>query len=133
VNGTMGELPSTRNDGLIYRSKLLWALGNYSRFIRPGMIRVEASLQNNTDPATAAANLMLSAYKNPATQEWVAVVVNMSNTDEKISLSGIPFAAGQIASYTTSASQELKFAARQADAPISIGAQSIVTLTGKYQ
>ena len=44
VNGNMGELPATKNDGLVFKSKMLWALGNYSRFVRPGMIRVDASI-----------------------------------------------------------------------------------------
>lgn len=132
LNGTMGELPATQNDGLIYPSKLLWALGNYSRFIRPGMIRVDASLENNTVPQTAAANLMISAYKNAAKKEAAIVIINMTDTDEKISLSGVQF-SGDVDTYTTAESQELKHGREKAGKPVTIGARSVVTLVGRYK
>ncbi len=71
-------------DGLIYTdcrhpgdpesvipSKLLWALGNYSRFVRPGMIRVELSGANRID------GLLGSAYLDQARRRLVLVFVNM--------------------------------------------------------
>ncbi|RPE05483.1 hypothetical protein EGT74_24165 [Chitinophaga lutea] len=133
VNGTMGELSATQQDGLIYASKLLWALGNFSRFVRPGMIRIDASLENNTDPKTAAANLMISAYKNPVSKEVVVVLINMTTKDEQVSLDGVKFATRQIAAYTTSDTKELQYSSQQAGAPVMIGARSVVTLVGKYR
>jgi len=133
VNGTMGELPATQHDGLIYPSKMLWALGNYARFVRPGMVRVDASLENYTTPQAAAAGLMISAYKNPATKELAVVVINMTAKDEKISLAGVQFADAEISSYTTSHNAELQYARRNAGEGIAIGARSVVTLTGKYK
>ncbi|WP_166461209.1 glycoside hydrolase [Flavicella sediminum] len=35
---------SLKYDGVARESKLLWALGNYSRFVKPGMRRIEISL-----------------------------------------------------------------------------------------
>jgi CCR4-NOT transcriptional regulation complex NOT5 subunit len=128
----MGELSSTQNDGLVFRSKMLWALGNYSRFIRPGMIRVEASLENNTNPQVAAANLMLSAFKNTVTKEIVVVVINMTGKDEKIKLNGISFSNSALKTYTTSATKEMKYAEAVASDKLTIGARSIVTFIGKY-
>lgn len=133
LNGNMGELPATKNDGLIFKSKMLWALGNFSRFIRPGMVRVAASLQNNTDPVVAAGNIMLSAYKNPATKEIVVVVVNMSSNDEKIKLDGLSFSNSNLKTYTTSSSQDLKFSETVAVSKITIGAKSVTTFVGTYQ
>jgi O-glycosyl hydrolase len=132
-NGQMGELPATKNDGTIYRSKMLWALGNYSRFIRPGMIRVGASLQNNTDPNTAATNLMISAYKNPTTKELVTVVINMTTADKKINFSGASFSGNSLKTYTTSDTNELKYSPTVADSKIVIPARSVVTFVGTYQ
>lgn len=132
-NGVMGELAATQQDGLVYSSKMLWAFGNFARFIRPGMIRVDAVLDKNTVPATAAANLMLSAYKNPATKDIVIVVVNMSAAEEAINLAGLQIAGDQLHTYTTSGVQELKHQTQKAADPINIGAKSIVTITGKYQ
>ena len=50
-----------KEDGAFYESKMLWVLGNYSRFIRPGFkrIKLEEIGKKNT------ANLKYSAYKSP--------------------------------------------------------------------
>ncbi|WP_343702907.1 glycoside hydrolase [Chitinophaga sp.] len=133
VNGTMGELPATQQDGTVHSSKMLWALGNYSRFVRPGMVRVDAALQNNTAPETAAANLMVSAYKNPATKEVVTVLINMTNKDEEISLSGLQLASPEVAVYTTSEKDELRHTQGNAAKGIALGARSVVTVVGKYR
>ena len=55
-------------------SKLLWSLGNYSRFIRPGAVRYEVSSQKEEDPY----GLMVSAYKN-IDGKWVCVAINYSD------------------------------------------------------
>ncbi len=133
LNGKMGELPATQHDGLIHPSKLLWALGNFSRFVRPGMIRVDASLENNTDPKTAAANLMMSAYKNSTRKEVVVVLINMTTKDEQVSLDGVRFATPQIAAYTTSDTRELQYSSVPAGRPVTVGARSVITLVGKYR
>lgn len=133
VNGNMGELPATKTDGQIYKSKMLWALGNYSRFVRPGMVRVEASIDGMTDPKTAATKLMISAYKDPSTKEVVIVVVNMANNDEKIKLAGLSFATANLKTYTTSDNKELQFSQSAAGENIKIGARSITTFIGTYK
>jgi hypothetical protein len=56
----------------IYPARLLWVLGNYSRFVRPGMRRVEMAVSNQ-----AIDGLMGSAYKDEAKRQVVAVYVNM--------------------------------------------------------
>jgi O-glycosyl hydrolase len=132
-SGAMGELPATKNDGLIYKSKMLWALGNYSRFVRPGMIRVDASLSGIADATAAANSLMISAYKNPATKELVVVVINMGATDEKIKLSSINYVSAVLKAYTTDATKELQFSTTAPNGNITVGARSIVTYVGNYQ
>ncbi|TCD07588.1 beta-glycosidase [Pedobacter frigidisoli] len=66
-------------DGSFQDTKNLWALGHYSRFIRPGMIRVEmqqdGKLKNN--------QLMISAFKN---LDGKLVVVATNAGREKIRL-----------------------------------------------
>lgn len=61
-------------------SKLLWALGNYSRFIRPGAQRYDIATTNSegksieegyTDPT----GVMCSAYRN-TDGKWVVVAIN---------------------------------------------------------
>jgi O-glycosyl hydrolase len=131
--GTMGELPATKNDGIIYKSKMLWAFGNYSRFVRPGMIRVDASLGGIADATAAATSMMITAYKNPTTKELVVVVINMGTADDKIKLGGINFASPTLKTYTTDATKELQFGTSTATGNLNIGARSIVTFVGTYQ
>ena len=58
--------------GLIASNKLLWALGNYSFFIRPGYVRID--LQGADDLDT----LVSSAYLSPDKSRIVVVHVNSS-------------------------------------------------------
>lgn len=53
-------------------SRLLWSLGNYSRFIRPGAIRYD--VEGPEDPY----GLMVSAYRN-TDGRWVVVALNYAD------------------------------------------------------
>jgi O-glycosyl hydrolase len=57
----------------IYPARLLWVLGNYSRFVRPGMRRVEMTV-----PGQNIHGLLGSAYQDESRRQVVAVYVNMS-------------------------------------------------------
>jgi O-glycosyl hydrolase len=56
-------------------SRLLWALGNYSRFVRPGAVRYE--VDGPEDPN----GLMVSAYRN-VDGSWVVVAINYSEKEQ---------------------------------------------------
>jgi O-glycosyl hydrolase len=81
-------------DGLIYTnyhrpgdpesivpSKLLWVVGQYSRFIRPGMVRVDMTGVNRMD------RLMGSAYVDPQGGKLVCVFVNAGSEPEPVRFS----------------------------------------------
>lgn len=110
-----------KTDGKIRDSKLLWAFGNYSRFIRPGMIRVKASA--NDDRA-----LQVSAYKG-ADGKLVTVVINHENSDQKIELEGALKAS---AMYITDETRNLKREKVKGN-EVKVPARSVVTITGKLQ
>ena len=66
--------PSGRPGEVLARdSRLLWALGNYSRFVRPGAVRYE--VDGPEDPY----GLMVSAYRN-TDGRWVVVALNYADT-----------------------------------------------------
>lgn len=133
LNGNMGEIQTTKSDGLIFKSKMLWAMGNYARFIRPGMRRVEASVEGSTDPIVAATNLMISAYKNPVTRELVIVVINMTTDSKKIRLNGITIPSRKFKTYTTTNIKELQFSETSATDNITLEPRSVTTFVGTYQ
>ena len=62
-------------------SRLMWALGNYSRFVRPGAVRHEVTSSEAFDPY----GIMCSAYQN-SNGQWVAVVINYSENTQRFAL-----------------------------------------------
>ncbi len=85
--------------GNYYESKMLWALGHYSRFIKPGMKRISISRIDNK-PATETINTILqSAYSS--NNEIVIIFVNQLNKTKSIKLLGIPKGYNTIESYQT--------------------------------
>jgi len=69
----------TVKNGKLFDSRLLWTLGNYSRFVRPGAKRVSIKLSLGESPT----GLMASAFKN-ADGKLVAVIINYSDKDESV-------------------------------------------------
>ncbi|NME69140.1 glycoside hydrolase [Flammeovirga aprica] len=100
--------PYDYKDGLIYvdkkdktiveDSKCLWVLGNYSRFVKPGMQRISAQLkgQFNQD------ELLVSAFQSK--NETVTVIVNLADQPFDITLQSRK--KKQV--YITSATENLK-------------------------
>lgn len=88
-------------------SKLMWALGNYSRFVRPGAVRFDVSALDAAgnaveDGATEPGGLMVSAYKN-ADGSWVVVAINYSEQLRPFKISGID---GDWIAYRTSDAED---------------------------
>ncbi|RYY12454.1 MAG: beta-glycosidase, partial [Chitinophagaceae bacterium] len=59
-------------------TKNLWALGHYSRFIRPGMQRLDISRSDKSDHVEASSNLMVSAFKDKKGR-YVMVLINYTD------------------------------------------------------
>lgn len=74
-----GKNMRVAKENMVVDSKLMWTLGNYSRFVRPGAVRL--SVSDDTD----AKGVMVSAYHN--TDGTVAVVaINYSSDDKPFTL-----------------------------------------------
>jgi hypothetical protein len=83
--------PGSKSDTIV-DSRLLWTLGNYSRFIRPGAIRLEVNREGTTDSdgATDPDGLMCSAYRN-TDGGYVAVIINYSDEDIMTDIRGLGY------------------------------------------
>jgi O-glycosyl hydrolase len=57
-------------------TKLLWSLGHFSRFVRPGYVRIETTRADGLDEIVAAERELASAYLSPDGRELVVVVIN---------------------------------------------------------
>lgn len=134
INDVAGQMnvSNCKTDGIVLDSKQLWAFGQYARFVRPGMRRVETAVEGNNDPRVAASTLMISAYTNEAAKEFTTVLVNFENREKHIKLDGLNVAGHQLNQYTTDVTRNCKRSwANPAD--VVLPPRSIVTLTGKYQ
>lgn len=131
--GLLRWLPNADNasnsNGTFEITKNLWALGNYSRFVRPGMIRFDVENTVFSGDANATKNFMISGYKSASGNEIVLVCINYKNTDRTLNFGDtISIANDSFTAYTTSSSKNLKKSSMTKD-NIVIPKKSIVTLT----
>ncbi len=117
-------IDKNKNDGAVLESKMLWALGNYSRFIRPGYtrIRIEDLEANALDE-----NFLYSAFRSPEKDKTVLVFVNDSNTNKAITLSNYT-ESYDAKSYVTSADANLELTPIQTKNGFEIPKKAVVTL-----
>lgn len=96
------------HDGLIYvnltdrsitETKRLWAMGNFSRYLRPGYVRVGAE--------TSADGLSVTAYRSPDSSQYVAVVINNSPASTTSKVQGVPEEFTSVGQYETSSAHDL--------------------------
>ena len=78
-SGGRGQRRETLQDNMVRDSKLMWTLGNFSRFVRPGAVRLDMEGTMEID------GLMLSAYKN-TDGSLVVVAINYSKEGCPISI-----------------------------------------------
>jgi glucuronoarabinoxylan endo-1,4-beta-xylanase len=81
-------------------TKRLFVMGNYSKFVRPGYVRIGAT-------ASPVGGVSISAYKDPSTGKFAIVAINHngSNTVLNFALNG--FAATSVTPWVTSSSLDL--------------------------
>lgn len=108
-----------KEDGNFNDSKMLWALGNYSRFVRPGMKRIEVNFDTQT-------NCLVSAFKRETDKRIVVVLINMEPVAKKLIL---PKRALEM--YVTSATSQLQ-KQKVPPGPIEIRPSSITTIITGY-
>ncbi|HNW49714.1 MAG TPA: glycoside hydrolase family 30 protein [Prolixibacteraceae bacterium] len=138
-DGLIYAEPNPNNlDGTFTDSKLMWTLGNYSRFIRPGAIRIDVSAFNSngeqisegdTDPYA----LMVSAYEN-SDGTPVVVAINYQNKQRNFNLvwNGDKVTAWK--SYLTSDSPNTNMALQPMvnyAKRLTIPARSVITFVGE--
>lgn len=120
-----------KKDGIFRTSKLMWGLGNYSLFVRPGMKRIEVLRDDNAQPLETSKALMVSAYKDQS-GNLVCVLVNYSKEPQEVQLQvkNSKKKMKGFRMYETSENSDLAFSGIKAG-KIQIPARSIITLVSK--
>ncbi|WP_237391625.1 glycoside hydrolase family 30 protein [Paenibacillus dendrobii] len=104
-----GAIPGNNDEGLInvdktantfQLTKRYYAFGNFSKFIKPGYVRIGA-------PESPQSGVYTSAYKDPVTGKFTIVAVNDNDSTAELNLVPSGFTAGRITPYTTSDSLNL--------------------------
>ncbi|MFT3738106.1 MAG: glycoside hydrolase [Breznakibacter sp.] len=123
-----------QQDGFFRDSKLLWAMGNYSRFIRPGMVRIDVRLDRTSSVEARATDLMLTGYKTEDNTMFVFVGINYSDNEQILSFADFcgeqHIHDGTFECYTTSESQNLQ-RSHVDGTRVAVGPKSVVTLVGR--
>ena len=120
-----GKVETLKHDGTARDSKLLWTLGNYSRFVRPGMKRVKVVLdgERNEDETP---KVLASAFLDNESGEIVIVVINTKSKEITIDL---PFSGdtkrGKM--YLTSDDKNLAYS-KIKQSRISLPAKAVATI-----
>ncbi|MCF1192328.1 hypothetical protein LRR18_12100 [Mangrovimonas sp. AS39] len=117
-------------DGEFSPVKNLWSMGHYSRFVRPGMVRVEVNT-GMTD-LESAQSLMSSAYLDEESGRLVVIVINYSEKDQLIKLDVNGSNYYRFTQFTTSAEEDMNLYKEEEnkllDEGFNIHGKSIVTL-----
>nr|MBI1232093.1 xylanase [Cytophagales bacterium] len=119
-------ISKSETDGEFAPSKMLWGLGNYSRFIRPGFRRISISPSNQK---LTNKDVLVSAYKDPRSDELVVVLVNSSSEEQQVNILVDGELSGSAwCGYLTDRHHNLAYHEMLAGEPIRIPARSILTL-----
>jgi O-glycosyl hydrolase len=123
-------IDKNKTDGQFYPSKMLWALGNYSRYLRPGAVRLDAVLAD----ADRTGQPLVSAYKSANGKQLIIVVVNDYDTPASVQLALSGGRLGTGKTYVTSATADLQPGpAMAAGQPLPVGPRSIITLVSELR
>ncbi|UCG46930.1 MAG: hypothetical protein JSU94_15700 [Phycisphaerales bacterium] len=142
----LGISPYDYKDGLVYvdkstsggnyyESKMLWAMGNFSRFVRPGMQRVAVDRSDNATARDTVKDLMISGYYHADSGTVVVVFVNWAHQDEPVGLRFLGADVDMLIPYVTKGDSGARdnltaYSVLAPDDTIRVPARSVVTIVG---
>ena len=81
-------------------TKRLFAFGQFSRFVRPGWVRVDAAKRAN-------ASVHVAAFRDPSSGQFAVVAINESETDQPVEVAFDGFTSDAVTPYQTTADQDI--------------------------
>ena len=107
-------------------TKRLYAFGNFSKFIRPGFVRIAAT-------PSPSPGVLVSAYKDPSKGNFAIVAINQGSSNVALNVAFHGFTTPSVTPWVTSASLDLvQQAPLQAGSAFSptLAAHSVTTFVG---
>ncbi|MEO7992250.1 MAG: glycoside hydrolase [Chryseolinea sp.] len=123
-----------KTNGNVEDTKLLWVLGNYSRFIRPGSLRIGVTSEDIN--LSNVNGIMASSYLNEEQHKIITVIINYSNSDTMIKLQPDGGSVSSWQPYITGPASDEKLKPLPAISTpdsITIPKKSVVTLVGNLE
>jgi glucuronoarabinoxylan endo-1,4-beta-xylanase len=121
---------SSDNEGLVVAgvaSQRLYVMGNYSKFVRPGWVRMDAT-------HIPVSGVTVSAYKDPVGGNFAVVATNHNGSNVNLTLSLSGFAATSVTPSVTSASLDLaqqpNITGEGSAFSVTLSASSVTTFVG---
>lgn len=114
------------SDGNFKATKMLWALGNYSRFIRPGYKRISNNL-------TGSDSLLCSSFVHHEKRQMVTVIINLGNQSQTVQLTSGENNIQINEVYQTSASANLEPVKTHMENKLTLSPKSIYTVMADYK
>lgn len=127
-------IDKNKNDGDVLDSKMLWALGNYSRFIRPGAQRIVVSRSDLRNTLQTLDGIMVSAFQDTTSGKFISVVINYSGNTIPVNFKLAEGDSPTWELYRTSAipSEDLAMVGQYTSgSPLEIPPRSITTLVSQ--
>jgi O-glycosyl hydrolase len=126
-------IDKSESGGSYHPSKMLWAMGNFSRFVRPGMVRIEVTRSDNAVPEFTVEGLMVSAFCKKDDGTIVLVFVNRANAEQPVKLDFLGAVVRSVIPFVTRGNSGDKdnlsaYGVLSPDDTVAIPARSVVTL-----
>ena len=132
-----GAIPGDNDEGLIniYKdtdtyqlTKRYYAFGNYSKFVRPGCVRIGTEDRPMKD-------VYLSAYRNPETGEFTVIAVNDHDSTAELNIVPEGFDSASLTPYITNDSLNMEqghdIVSESGTFKVLLSSRSVVTFVGE--
>ena len=136
--GLIEAFTNTGNDdGEFHLTKLFFALGNFSCFIRPGMLRIETTRSDELSLEETYHDVVFSAYTNDAENQLVLVAVNFTSEARAVTLSLAHAAGKKVKNHSLFLTDEFSNLTKQnldlSSGNLVVPARSVVTYTADLE
>ena len=115
---------SLKYDGIVSPTKMLWATGNFSLFIRPGMWRISLDRKPEISELEAATSLMSSAYTDG--EKVVLVFINYEDKQKEVKIRCGNSTKGKM--YVTDMDKNLEYTGEHKLSELIIAPKAVVTV-----
>ena len=107
-------------------SKRLWMLGNWSKFVRPGFVRITTQ--------GGPSGVYVSAFRDPVTKAFTVVAINSNSSAKTLGINFVGASPGSVVPWRTSSTEDLSrlttLSPSGSRLSVTLAASSVTSFTG---